>query len=109
MIAMRSLIDSASPWSCVTKTKVMPSARLQQLQLELHLLAQLPVERAERLVEQQHGRAVHQGAGERDALLLAAGELGGLAVGEAAHPHHVEGVDTRSRISAFGVRRCCSP
>ena len=31
-------------------------------QLELHLLAELEVEGAERFVEQEHGRLVHQGA-----------------------------------------------
>ena len=48
---------------------------LDALELELHLLAQLEVERAERLVEQQHPRAVDERAGERDALALAAREL----------------------------------
>ena len=48
---------------------------LQQLQLDLHALAQLQVERAERLVEQQHVRLEHHAARDRDALLLAAGEL----------------------------------
>ena len=48
---------------------------LDALQLDLQLLAELQVERAERLVEQQHGRAVHERARERDALLLAAREL----------------------------------
>ena len=52
-----------------------PDLALEGLELELHLLAQLQVERPERLVEQQHGRPVHQGASERDALLLAAGHL----------------------------------
>ena len=36
-------------------------------QLELHLLAELEVERAERLVEQEHRGLVHQRPGERDA------------------------------------------
>ena len=48
---------------------------LQRLQLFLHLLPELEVERAERLVEQQDLRPVHQRAGERNALALAAGEL----------------------------------
>ena len=37
---------SASPWSWVTKTKVMPQPLLQRLQLVLHRLAQLQVQRA---------------------------------------------------------------
>ena len=48
---------------------------LQVLQLDLHVAAQLAVESGERLVEQQHLRPVDQGAGKRDALLLAAGEF----------------------------------
>ena len=77
--------------------------RLEQLELELHLFAQLPVERAERLVEQQHGGAVDEGARERDALLLAAGELRGLAVGEAAHLHQVERL--RHALADLGLGR----
>ena len=55
---------------------------LQVDQLELGLLAELLVERAERLVEQQHLRLLGERAGERDALALAAGELVRLALGE---------------------------
>ena len=53
---------------------------LDALELDLQLLAQAQVERAERLVEQQRARPVDQRAGERDALLLAAGELRRLAL-----------------------------
>ena len=53
---------------------------LDPLQLELQALAQLQVEGAERLVEEQHLRQVDQRPGERDPLLLAAGELRGAAV-----------------------------
>jgi len=67
-----------------------PEARLEELQLQLHLLAQLAVEGAERLVEEQDGGTVHQGARERDALLLSAGELRRLPVGEAAHLDQVQ-------------------
>ena len=48
---------------------------LQAAHLELHGLAQLAVERAERLVEQQQARVEDDGAGQRHALLLAAREL----------------------------------
>ena len=47
---------------------------LQALELAAHLLAQLGVEVGQRLVEQQEPRLVHDGAGERHALLLAAGQ-----------------------------------
>ena len=49
-----------------------------------HGVAQLDadarIERAEGLVEQQHGRLVRERARHRDALLLAAGELAGVAL-----------------------------
>ena len=48
---------------------------LQGLQLDLHFLAQLAVERRQGLVEQQHRRPVDEGAGQGDALLLTAGQL----------------------------------
>ena len=48
---------------------------LKALELDLHLPAQLLVERGERLIQQQHSRALHQGAGQGDPLALAAGEL----------------------------------
>src|SRR6266542_2099860 len=48
---------------------------LHRLELALHLQAELEVEGSEWLVEEQHGGLVHEGAGDRDALLLSAGEL----------------------------------
>ena len=65
-------------------------ARLDLLELELHLLAQLEVERAERLVEQERGRLVDERARERDALLLAAGELARLALLHALEAHRAQ-------------------
>ena len=50
--------------------------RLDALELDLHRAAQLEVEGAQRLVEQQHLGLVDQCSGQRDALLLATGELG---------------------------------
>ena len=88
--ATRVLIDSASPWSWVTKTNVMPTSRWIALQLDLHLLAQLEVERAERLVEQQHLGPVDEGAGEGDALALAAAQLVRAALAERAEADDVE-------------------
>src|SRR5215468_11549092 len=46
---------------------------MDALDLDLHLLAQILVERAQRLIEQKHVRIEHETARERDALLLAAG------------------------------------
>ena len=59
-----------------------PDVALQRLQLDLHLLAQLEVEGAERLVEEQHLGMVDEGPGEGDALALTAAELVRSAVGE---------------------------
>src|SRR5581483_6424715 len=59
---------------------------LDALQLELHLLAQLQVERPERLVEEQYARAVDERARERDTLLLPARELARLAAAVAGEP-----------------------
>ena len=48
---------------------------LEALDLDLHVEPQVLVERGERLVEQQHLGIDREAARERDALLLAAGEL----------------------------------
>ena len=48
---------------------------LDALQFVLHILTQTQIQRAQRLVQQQHLRAVHQCAGDGHALLLAAGKL----------------------------------
>ena len=63
---------------------------LDALQLDLELPAQLRVERAERLVEQEHGRREHESPRERHALLLAARELVRPALPEAAQPDELE-------------------
>ena len=63
---------------------------LDPLELDLHRLAQLEVERAERLVEQQHLRLHDQRAGERHALLHAAGELRGLRLLAPGQAHELE-------------------
>ena len=63
---------------------------LDLAQLDLHLLAQLGVEIAERLVEQQDLRADDQRAGQRHALLLAARELARKARGEGGQPHQLQ-------------------
>ena len=54
------------------------------------LLAHRGVERAERLVEQQHPRLDGERARQRHALALAAGELRRVAVGEAVEVHELE-------------------
>ena len=51
-------------------------------QLDLQSLAQFQVECAERLVEQEHGGTLDEGARDGDPLLLAAGELCGRPVAQ---------------------------
>ena len=65
-------------------------AALEALQFQLHLLAELEVERAERLVEQQHARTVDERTRERHALPLSAGKLRRLAVVQTREPHEFE-------------------
>ena len=60
---------------------------LDALELDLQVDAQARVERAERLVEQQHGRLEHERARQGDALLLAAGELRRAPVPVVLHAH----------------------
>ena len=83
---------------------------LDRLELDLHLLAELEVERAERLVEEQHARPVDERAGERDALALAAGQLARLArlvALEADHPQRLG--DARRRAPPSATLRTIRP
>ena len=57
---------------------------LQRANVLAQARADLRVERRQRLVEQQDLRARRERAGERDALLLAAGKLVGKTAGEFA-------------------------
>ena len=63
---------------------------LDPLELHLHRLAQLEVQRGQRLVEQQYRRAVDQGPGERDPLPLAAGQGARLVLVAAGELHEFE-------------------
>jgi len=93
-----------------------PEPLVQVLDLELHVLAELLVEGAERFVHQHELRLKDKRTGERDALLLAARELRRAAAGEGAHLHHVDAalvrrdiVDRSSRQSNLAVRRSLKP
>ena len=63
---------------------------VQALELELHLLAELEVERPERLVEEQDRGLVDERPRERDPLLLAARELVGPPAVQTAEAHLLE-------------------
>ena len=65
---------------------------LERLEEDLHLLAQLEVERAERFVEEEDRRPVDDRARQRDPLALAARELHRLAVAETRQADPLEHV-----------------
>ena len=64
---------------------------MQALELQLHGLAQVAVERRERLVQQEEFRPVDDRARQGHPLLLAAGKLTRLAAVEAAQPNLLQG------------------
>ena len=79
----------AKPISWVTTSIVMPSLGEPAHDVE-DLADELGVERARRLVE-EHELGLHgEGARDRDALLLAAGELRGVGVRLVGEPDAVE-------------------
>ena len=86
-----------------------PDLVLDPLQLELELLAELQVERAERLVEQENPRLVHERARERDALLLPAGELLRLALCEPREADQLEDLLHAPARSSFATPFRSSP
>ena len=63
---------------------------LDTLQLDLHILPQAQVQRAQGLVQQQDLGAGHQGPGDGHPLLLAAGQLGDFPVLKALQTHHAQ-------------------
>ena len=67
-----------------------PRLLLDLLQLHLHVLAQLQVQGAQGLVQQQHLGLVGQGSCDGHPLLLPAGQLAHPPVGEARQVHHVQ-------------------
>ena len=81
--------------------------------LELERLAELPVEGAQRLVHEQQPRLEDDGPGQRDALLLAAGQLPRIAIAEPIELDEGQRVGDRRLISepdsaASGAGRRCS-
>ena len=88
----------------------MPSLVVQLAQPAAQLLAHLGVERAERLVEQQHARLDRQRAGERHALALAAGELRRIAARRSRSScTRSSSSSTRSRDLRLGGRVAARP
>ena len=78
-------------WSWVAISTVVPGA-VDPLEQIHDVLAGLRIQVSGRLVGQQHQRPVDERAGDGDALLLTAGQLGGQSVGLAGQPHHLQHV-----------------
>ena len=79
-----------------------PQLGLDPLQLELHLLAELYVQRSQRLVEQQRCRLVDERAGQRHALLLAAGELSRAPILETLELDDAQNLEHTSAVLLAG-------
>ena len=88
----RSAIDRASSWSCVTNSVVVPRRCWSGPDLLAQLQSHLGVERGQRLVEQQHPGLDRQRAGQRDPLLLPAGQLVRVLPALGGQADHVEQV-----------------
>ena len=84
-----------------------PEPLLDRLQLELKRLAELRVECAERLVEQQYRGLEHKRARERNPLLLAAGQLAGLPFLVTAELHGFE--HTRNPLPSLRLLHVRAP
>ncbi len=72
----------ASSMSCVTKTMVLPSSPCSRRNSSCSWLAHDRVDRAERLVHQHHRRIGRERSRHPDALLLSAGQLRRVALGQ---------------------------
>ena len=90
IVTMRSATVAASSRSWVTTSAVVPAAREHPGEVDGEAVVQLAVEAGERLVEQQRAGRRGQRAGERDALGLAAAQLGDRPVLEAGEADEVE-------------------
>ena len=83
--------------------------RMQVADFKLHVLAQLLVQRAQRLVQQDHRRAIDEAARQRDALLLPAGQLARVAVRVLVHLDHRQRRGHGALGSSAGARRMRRP
>ena len=86
-----------------------PELALDFLDLDLHGGAQVPVERRERLVEQQHLGTDDERARQRDALLLAARQLARSAVLQTVKLHERQRLRNPARDLGLGKPRILRP
>ena len=102
--ATRSAIDSASSWSCVMCSVAMPCSRWMRRISSRIASARRRIERRQRLVEQQGVRSKDQRAGQRHALLLAAGKLRRAGV-RRSPPRPTRSSASSARAAARSPRR----
>ena len=88
--AMRSLITSASSWSCVTYTNVTPTSRWMRISSSCICLRSLRSSAPSGSSSRSTAGSFTSARAERDPLLLAAGELRRAAVVVAVQLHEVE-------------------
>ncbi len=114
MTATRSPRANASVWSCVTYTAVTASRSNSAARSSEQAIAEAPIERSERLVEEQHTRLGCERACERDPLLLATRERPDGASLEAREPDELEELgracgDRVVRVAAHAQAECDVP
>jgi hypothetical protein len=90
MTPTRSAMDSASPWSWVTNRCSDVQPLLDPPDLVAELAADLGVQCGQWLVEQQHPGLDRQRPGQRDPLLLAAGDLVRVAARGLGQPDQLQ-------------------
>ena len=105
IITMRSDSSTASSTSWVIISTVLPSLLMDRHHRILQVRAGQRIERAERLVEQQHLRLHGERAREPDALLHAAGDFRRALVLGVRHLHELEIVHGPG--VALGARLAC--
>ena len=88
--AIRSDMVSASFWSCVTYTNVMPTSRWMRFSSTCMACRSLRSRAPERLVQQQRLGVIDQRPGQRDPLLLATGQLARPPLLPAGQVHDVQ-------------------
>ena len=94
----RSASANASPWSCVTASTVVPNWPNSARSSTHQTFAQSAVELAERLVQHQQTGRGRQRAGQRDALLLTAGQRGDRPLPGVRQPHQLQQLTHPARL-----------
>ncbi len=110
MTAMRSLMLSASSWSWVTNTNVIPTSSWSAFSSTRSCLRSFASSAPSGSSSSSTRRAQDERAGERDALLLAAGELARPALLEAVELDQLERLARRARVdSSFATPPAAQP